>query len=194
MAKKRKYTRKKIKKSLFQVKYFILFLFFIFLFHFLHVNISPYFEKINSKEVLVVYTQHTMNGWKLNENDKKYLQKNIQYFTENKQRKLLVLWETSKFGNQTESITDFLVNNEVWWGNIAQESAKKTSYGTVAYNFLQKQNLETAMTLSNIWNYYKNKNYFQTEKYSNISVKLYYDGLSDIFLGSVKNYYYFWKK
>lgn len=194
MPKKRKYTRKKIKKSIFQIKYLILFLVSLWIIHFFHVNISPFFKNITQKDVLIVYANQSMNWWKLDQKDLNYLSKNISYFSFTQPRKILVLWENSKLWNQTETITDFLLNNDIWWGNIAQEISRPINYWTITHNFITTQNLDDALVMSNLWNYYKNISYFQTEKYPNISIKLYYDWLSDIFLGSLKNYYYFWKK
>ncbi len=194
MPKKSNYTKNKATHNKFSFKKIILFLIILLFIHIVYINISILFSHNTKTEVLVINPIEKINSTRIDNKNTLHFQKNIELFQKDQMRKILVLAsENNSWISAIEVIWDYLLKNDVWWGNIAQLESYPWDYYKEVLGFLNNQKLKNATIMTSFWNYYKTSQKFHANAYDSIIIKTYYNGFTDTFFGSFQNFYYFWK-
>ncbi len=194
MPKKSNYTKNQINTSWLSIKNIFVGIFLIIFIHIAYINISILFSHNSKTEVLVINPIEKINSVRVSSKNIQHFEKNIQLFQNDQMRKILILAsENNSWISAVEIIGEHLLENDVWWGNIAQLESYPWDYYKEVLGFLNNQKLKNATILTSFWNYYKTSQKFHANAYDSIVIKTYYDGFADTFFGSFQNFYYFWK-
>ncbi len=194
MPKKSNYTKNKTTQNKFSLKKIILFLIILLFIHITYINVSILFSHNSKTEVLVITSIEKINSARVSIKNQNHFDQNIQLFEKDQMRKILILAsENNSWISAVEIIGEYLLENDVWGGNIAQLESYPWSYYKEILGFLNNQKLKNAAILTSFWNYYKTSQKFHANAYDSIVIKTYYNGFADTFFGSFQNFYYFWK-
>lgn len=194
MPKKSNYTKNQINTSWLSIKNIFVGIFLIIFIHIAYINISILFSHNSKTEVLVINPIEKINSVRVSSKNIQHFQKNIQLFQNDQMRKILILAsENNSWISAVEIIGEYLLENDVWGGNIAQLESYPWDYYKEVLGFLNNQKLKNATILTSFWNYYKISQKFHANAYDSIVIKTYYNGFADTFFGSFQNFYYFWK-
>lgn len=194
MPKKSNYTKNQINTSWLSIKNIFVGIFLIIFIHIAYINISILFSHNSKTEVLVINPIEKINSVRVSSKNIQHFEKNIQLFQNDQMRKILILAsENNSWISAVEIIGEYLLENDVWGGNIAQLESYPWDYYKEVLGFLNNQKLKNATILTSFWNYYKTSQKFHANAYDSIVIKTYYDGFADTFFGSFQNFYYFWK-
>ena len=193
--KKRKYTRKKKLNVSIYIKKLLKVIFFIFILHFLYINTIIHFSRISYGDTILITGDNKQNSKNISDNLEKKINTSIELFQENTAKKIYVLWEINQYKiDEVSLITQYIWEKDIWQWNIAYKNSTYESYPKNVKLFLQENQWDSIILVSSFWDYYKNI-YFYSQRIEtdNIKIKIIYTGALDIFIWSMKNYYYFWK-
>lgn len=195
MRNKRKYTRKKKPwKIVFLKKLSIYLLIWVFL-HVLFINAQIVFSSPEKSDIIVIIGNEKQNSQKISINHKININQSIQLFQKGFAEKILILSKENNFWiDENKIITEYLMQNDVWWGSIASENTSVDQIWKNTSLFLQQNEWGSVIIISNfsqvwmmkskIWSYLSQDNIF---------IQPTYIGIYDSILWIVTNYYYFWK-
>jgi hypothetical protein len=195
MRKKRKYTRKKKPWKLTLLKKIIIYWFIGIFIHILFINAQIVFSSPKKSGIIVILGNEQQNSQRLTEERQLIINKSMLLFQNNLAEKILILWRENNFwidGNKL--ITEYLMKNEIWWGSIATEYSDMNKIWKNTSLFLQQNEWNFMINISNFWDVWKMKYLFWTHiNHNNISIQPVYSGIFDSILWIFTNYYYFWK-
>lgn len=193
--KKRKYTRKKKYNFWLYFKKLIKIFLLIFILHLGYINWKIFFTDVSYSDVILITGDNKQNSKNISKNLEAKINTSLSLFSQNKAKKIFVLGQKNTFKiDETSLITQYISKKDIWEGNIAFQNSSIESYPKNTKLFLQENEWNSIIYISNFWDYYKNLYiYSQRINKDHISIKGNYNGLLDTFTGILKNYYYFWK-
>lgn len=193
--KKRKYTRKKKFNFLIYLKKILKIVFLIFCLHLFYVNAKVFFVNISMWDVIIITGDSKQNSQNIADDLENKINSSLELFKDNKAKKIFVLWEKNQFKiDETSLITQYISNKDIWQGNIAFQTSSTHSYPKNVKLFLQENDWNSMIHVSEFSNYYKDIYFYSQRIHSdNIYIQSMYNWIFDLLVWSIKNYYYFWK-
>lgn len=195
MRKKRKYTRKKIPWKLALLKKGVIYWLIGIFLHILIINAQIIFSSPKKSDIIVILGNEQQNSQRLSEKHQGIINKSILLFQDNLAEKILILWRENNFWiDWNKLISQYLMKNEIWGGSIATEYSGMSKIWKNTSLFLQQNEWNFMINISNFWDIWKMKYLFWSYiNQNNISIQPVYSGIYDSIFWIFTNYYYFWK-
>lgn len=194
MTQKRKKRTQKQSPAIRWVKNILLWVIVAIFCHIFYVNIMISINNNKVNELLVLTNIEEITSNRLSYKNIEHLEKNIEIFNQYEMRKILILTQnTGQDFSQWDLLKHYLLEKEIWWGNIIDLEAHRGDYYKEILSVLANQQLNWATIISAFWDYYDNNILFHTDSYKKISLHIYYAGWKDFCLSLFNNYYNFWR-